>query len=122
MTPESKVKTKFKTWLNKNEDFHGILISVQTHGFGASGHADYTLFQDGVYYSIEIKASYKQKINALQEYRLNEVIKNQGHAIILNADNFKLATKWLSNALKDSKTQQTGDIMDFKDEYENIKN
>ena len=85
MTPEAKVKNKVKKILDSLGCYH---FSPQTGGYGKSGVPDIIACYKGRFIAIECKAG-KGVLTALQKYNIDQIISNQGLAIVINEGNIE---------------------------------
>ena len=85
MTPEAKVKNKVKKILDSIGCYH---FSPQTGGYGKGGVPDIIACYKGRFIAIECKAG-KGVLTALQKYNIDQIISNQGLAIVINEGNIE---------------------------------
>lgn len=85
-TPESKVKDKVVSLL---KDEGAYYFFPATHGFGRSGVPDIVCCINGKFLGIECKAG-NNKPTALQVRELEAIRRHDGHAIVVNEENWDM--------------------------------
>ena len=84
-TPEGKVKKSVQTKLKENNAY---FCTPVTGGFGRSGVPDILACYRGFFIGIECKAG-NNKVTALQQKNLDDIVKAGGGAVIINEDNLE---------------------------------
>jgi len=82
-TPEVKVKNKIKAMLKKYDVYYAMPIGS---GYGNAGVPDFLCCVNGKFMGIEAKAGSNQP-TALQYKNLENIIKAQGYALVINESN-----------------------------------
>jgi Holliday junction resolvase len=98
-TPEKKVKMKVVEVLKA---FGAYYFYASTGGYGASGTPDIIACYKGRFIGIECKAG-KGKTTALQEKNIEQIIAQDGLAIVVNENNIEDVRILLSYLLRGGK-------------------
>ena len=85
-TPEGRVKAKVKKILDGLGAYH---FPAATHGYGRSGVPDFVGCYKGKFFAIECKAG-KNKPTALQIREIERIRAADGHAIVVNEENWDM--------------------------------
>ena len=85
-TPEGKVKDKVVAVLKDEAVYY---FFPATHGFGRSGVPDIVCCVNGRFLGIECKAG-TNKPTALQVREIESIRRNNGHAIVVNEENWDM--------------------------------
>jgi hypothetical protein len=86
-TPENKVKHKVHVLFEECMDAYQV--TVTTAGFGSSGHPDRIVCMRGWFLGVEVKATSKSRLTALQTRRLADLRNAGGFGFVVDADNFE---------------------------------
>ena len=85
-TPEGKVKDKIKKILKAHNIYYAMPHGA---GFGNAGVPDFLCCMNGKFLGVEAKAN-GGKPTGLQSKNLEDIVKSNGHAWVVNEDNLEL--------------------------------
>lgn len=85
-TPEKKVKDKVVNILKEEGVYY---FFPGTHGYGRSGVPDIICCVNGAFLAIECKAG-KNKITELQAREIQSIRRANGHAVVVNEENWDM--------------------------------
>jgi hypothetical protein len=101
MTPEAKVKKKVKAAFEK---LGALYVPVITGGMGRGGTADALVCWRGLFVAVEVKATAKGKMTALQELFERDTKAAGGLHLLISGDTFlndenleRILRHWLMN-------------------------
>ena len=101
LTPEGKVKAEIKKALDAEGIFHFSAVM----GLGKAGIPDIVCSFNGAFLGIEVKATAKDKVTALQLRRTQEIRAAGGQVFLIHEENLEAFKKFLKDFLKLTKLQ-----------------